>query len=260
MRNAHGEFIWYELMTTDPDAAADFYCAVAGWSCRSFDDADPDGYRLFSAAGTETAGLMRLPEGNDCAAGAPGWVGYIGVDDVDATLSDLLADGASPLLPATDIPGVGRFAVVLDPQGAVFTIMRGASDEPSRAYSPDARGHVQWNELSTGDPQAAFAFYARHFGWTKGEVVPMGVLGDYQLLDHGGKSFGAVMPLMPDSPSPVWTFYVGVSDIDAAAAKAAEKGGKLLHGPTEVPGGSYIVVGEDPQGAVFALVGPRMQA
>lgn len=260
-RNAHGAFIWYELMTTDADAAAGFYGEVVGWSCRPFDPGDPDGYRLFSTGGTETGGLMILPQDNDCAAGRPGWVGYIGVDDVDATGKALVADGASELVPPTDIPGVGRFAVVADPQGAVFTIMRGAVEGESKAFSHDKPGHCQWNELSTSDPEAAYAFYSRHFGWTKGEAMPMGEMGVYQMLDRDGRSFGAVMRVMPLAPQhPAWTFYFGVPDIDAATSKTEAGGGKVLHGPVEIPGGQFIIYAQDPQGAYFSLVGPRISA
>lgn len=259
MSSQHGAFIWYELMTSDVEAASAFYGSVVGWSSRLFDPADPSGYRLLSTAETEIAGLMQLPEGGECEAAYPGWIGYIGVTDVDTTLRDLLADGATQLVEPTDIPGVGRFAVVADPQGAVFTIMRGASEEESRAFSYDKVGHCQWNELSTTDPEAAFSFYARHFGWEKGEAMPIENLGNYQMLDRGGRTFGAVMRAPPGMPT-AWGFYFGVPDIDAATERTTAGGGSVLHGPSEIPGGLFIILARDPQGAHFALVGPRKAA
>jgi len=259
-RNAHGEFIWYELMTTEVEAAATFYEALTGWSCQPFDPGDPNGYRLFRAGSQEVAGLMLLPRESECQAAVPSWIGYIGVDDVDTTVTSLLADGAAQLVPPTDIPGVGRFAVIADPQGAVFTIMRGAMEARSLAFSPGESGHCQWNELSTRDPDAALAFYARHFGWTKGEAMPMGEMGLYQMLEQEGRAFGAVMGSFSEAQQPSWGFYFGVDDIDAATARTTEGGGRLLHGPSEIPGGHFIIQGEDPQGARFALVGPRKRA
>ncbi|MGV6875314.1 VOC family protein [Pseudochelatococcus sp. B33] len=260
MSSQHGAFIWFELMTSDPEAAGAFYGSVVGWTSRPFDPSEPNGYRLFSTGETEVAGFMRLPEGEGCPAGAePGWIGYIGVENVDSNLQDLLADGASQIVPPTDIPNVGRFAVVADPQGAVFCIMRGISDEESRAFSHDKPGHCQWNELSTSDPEAAYSFYARHFGWEKGEAMPMGDMGDYQMLDRGGRSFGAVMRAPPGVPT-AWGFYFGVPDIDTAGERTKAGGGEVLHGPQEVPGGLFIILGKDPQGARFALVGPRKAA
>ena len=256
-RNPHGDFIWYELMTSDPEAAASFYGTVIGWSSQLFDASDSNGYRLFRAGAHEVGGLMRLPEGEDCPAGKPGWVGYIGVNDVDATAAALVADGAAQLVPPTDIPEVGRFAVIADPQGAVFTIMRGTMEARSMAFSPGENGHCQWNELSARDPDAALTFYARHFGWTRGEAMPLGEMGVYQILDHEGRSFGAVMRTFAKDQRPAWGFYFGVDDIDAATERATAAGGKLLHGPAEVPGGQFIIQALDPQGAPFALVGPR---
>lgn len=259
MSSQHGAFIWYELMTSDSEAAAAFYGSVVGWTSRPFDPADPDRYGLFSTGETEAGGFMRLPEGNDCPAGAePGWIAYIGVENVDSSLQDLLADGATQLLSPTDIPDIGRFAVVADPQGAAFCIMRGAGDEESRAFSHDKAGHSQWNELLTSDPEAAFSFYARHFGWEKGEVMPTDA-GDYQLLDLGGRSFGAVMRAPPGAPTG-WGFYFGVADIDVAVERTKSGGGEVLHGPHEIPGGHFIIHARDPQGARFALVGPRRAA
>ncbi|MGI6245335.1 MAG: VOC family protein [Pseudochelatococcus sp.] len=252
MTSQHGAFIWYELMANDPEAAAAFYGEVVGWTSRPFDPADPGRYRIFAAGGEDIGGLMSVPEN-----GVPGWVGYIGVADVDATVSALAEDGASRHVPPTDIPGVGRFAVVADPQGAVFCLIASAEEGESRAFSLNDAGHCRWNELATSDPEAAFSFYARHFGWTKGQAIPMGEQGVYQLLDRGDVTFGAVLPAPPEVPHPVWTFYFGVTDIDAAIARITVNGGQVAHGPHEVPGEEFIVIGRDPQGVYFALVGPR---
>lgn len=258
MASRHGDFIWYELVTTDVAAAAAFYGEVIGWRSRPFDPADASGYHLFSTAETEIAGLMVLPQKDDCPPDSgPGWIGTIGVDDVDATAAAILESGGRQHVPPTDIPGVGRFAVVADPQGAVFSVMRGAMEGESRSFSLDGVGHCRWNELSTTDPDVASAFYSRQFGWTKGEAMPMGDAGVYQLLDHGGVTFGAVTRAGPDVPRPAWAFYFGVPDIDAAIVRIAGAGGHVLHGPHEVPGDEFIVIGRDPQGAYFALVGPR---
>lgn len=254
----HGNFLWYELMTTDVDAAAAFYGEVIGWSSRPFDPTDPSGYRLLATADTEIGGLMALPQDGAGAADArPGWIGYIGVDDLDAAAAAIVADGGHQLVPPTDIPDIGRFAVVADPQGVPFAIIHGTSEGESRAFSPEGIGHCRWNELTTSDPEAAFAFYARHFGWTKGEAMPMGEAGVYQLLENGGVNFGAVTRAGPETAGPAWSFYFGVPDIDAGLERIVKAGGTVLHGPHQVPGDEFIVIASDPQGAVFSLVGPR---
>lgn len=252
MRNVHGDFIWYELMTSDPDAAAEFYAAVVGWSSHGF-AGDESGYRAFKAGDTDVAGLLRTPEEAARGGARPSWFGYVGVDDVDRTVRAMLDGGGTQYVPPTDIPGVGRFAMMADPQGATIYVMRGEPDERSDAFSATTRGHCQWNELSTTDPAAALAFYGGLFGWGKGDAMPMGELGEYRFIVHGDAPIGAVMQTMNEAP-PAWLFYFGVDDIDGAAAAVRAHGGTVHHGPASVPGDSMIVLASDPQGAMFGLV------
>lgn len=257
-RNAHGAFIWYELLSSDPDAAARFYAAVVGWTVRAFDGSGTPDYRIFHAAdGDGIAGLLALPTGAASSGVRPGWLGYVGVDDVDRTVADAQAKGATVHMPPFDLPNVGRMALIADPQGAPIYVMRGASDQPSTSFAPTGDGHCAWNELATDAPDAAIAFHTDLFGWTEGTRMPMGAMGDYRMLDHAGRSFGAVMPRMPDGPPSSWTFYFRVPAVAAAGARVAEAGGTVLHGPAEIPGGESIVIAADPQGGVFGLVGPR---
>ncbi len=256
MPNKHGDFIWYELLTTDPDAAAVFYGSVLGWEVSDSGQAGMD-YRLFLIGGSKIGGMMALPSGALDAGLRPVWLGYIGVDDVDVTIGANTAAGGTVHMPATDIPGVGRLALLADPQGAVFYVMHGASEATSTAFSSTAPGHCSWNELTTSDLTAALEFYGARFGWAKGEVMDMGALGDYQFITQDGRGIGAMMTRQSDGPPPMWTYYFRVTDIDAAAESARAGGGHILHGPCAVPGGDHILIGTDPQGALFALVGGR---
>jgi uncharacterized protein len=253
MANKHGDFIWYELMTSDLDAAQDFYSPVLGWS---FGDSGQSGmdYRIISMGAEGVGGMMKMPE----AAPMPCWLGYIGVDDVDAEAAQIRAAGGSVHMEPQDIPGVGRFAFVADPQGAMFYIMTGASEGTSTAFAADhpRPGHCAWNELATTDQTAALDFYTSQFGWKKDGEMDMGAMGKYEFLRHGSV-IGAMMTKVPDQPGPAWTYYFRVADIDAAVATVSAKGGRIVHGPSEVPGGDFIINGIDPQGAAFALVGAR---
>lgn len=261
MTNPHGSHIWYELLTADIDGARAFYEPLLGWKI----DAEPAGemdYRMIAAADGLAGGAMQITAEMAAHGARPVWLGYIGVDDVDETVDKLLALGGKVLMPAMDIPDVGRMAMVADPQGVPFYVMRGASDETSHAYEGGAgvAGHVNWNELSTSDPDAAFDFYAALFGWEKGEGMDMGAMGTYQMLDLGGQSFGAVTAVMPEGAQPKWTYYIRVPDIDAAQTRVEAGGGTIHYGPAAIPGDEYIIIGDDPQGAAFALVGPRIAA
>ena len=254
-RNPHGSFVWYELLTADPDSAAAFYGDVIGWTASSAGQPGVD-YRLFSAGGVPVAGHMKLPEAAAEAGMAPGWLGYIGVDDVDSAVAGIEDAGGRVHMPAMDLEGVGRMALVADPQGVAFYVMRGAGDSPSPSFDSKKAGHCSWNELSTPDQAAALAFYTARFGWKAGDVMPMGELGGYQFIEQDGDMIGAIMT-SPPGLRPAWNFAFGVGDIDSAAARIEAGGGTVHHGPVEVPGGDRVVMASDPEGVRFMAVGPR---
>ena len=254
MATPQGTPIWYELMTTDADGAQKFYAKVVGWSIAPFGTAGTGDYRVLTAPdGQGVGGLMTLPNG---AAMKPGWFCYIGVHDVDGTAEKIKSLGGSVHMGPQDIPGVGRLAMVADPQGMVFYIMRGESQQDSQAFHVTAPGHCGWHELVTSDHKAAFAFYGELFGWENNETMPMGEMGEYCFIDHADQWIGAMM-----TAGAGWTtrstYYFNVPSIDAAVLKIAGGGGTVTMDPHEVPGGMHIVMGTDPQGAAFALVGGK---
>ena len=254
-RNPHGSHIWYELLTTDAEGAKAFYeAAVPGWEVGP---ASPEhqGYRQIRVGGGHAGGMMELNQQMIAGGAGPTWLGYVGVDDVDASVAKVEAKGGKVHLPAFDIPGIGRIAMVADPRGNTFYLMRGASEEASDAFSTSAEGHVNWNELSTPDPAAARQFYGDLFGWTSEEFMPMGEFGDYRFFAHGGTTIGAVCGLMPNGGESRWRYYIRVPSIAASVEAVNAGGGSVSMGPHEVPGGDHIIIGNDPQGAEFALVG-----
>ena len=260
-RNPHGDFIWYELLTNDPAAAKAFYDPVAGWSIATEAAGDID-YRMIEAGDGPVGGTMTLTREMTDHGARPTWLGYIGVDDVDATIAAIEQRGGKLLVPAFDMDGVGRIAMATDPQGNPFYVMRGATDEVSTSFDPEKPGHAAWNELQTSDLDAAKEFYPAVFGWTLGDVMPMpvpsgvegGEQGDYQFLDHEGRMIGAMMTAAPGAPTG-WGFAFFNHDVDAAVARIAELGGKVSQGPMEVPGDQRAVLATDPEGVPFMLVG-----
>ncbi len=259
-----GSFIWYELMTTDIDAAKAFYDAVVGWrvDAQPSGDSDMDYRMIVRSDGGLAGGMLQLtPEMTDGGA-RPAWYGYVHVADVDAAVKRFEDAGGTPWMPARDMPGVGRMALVSDAEGAPIYVMTPVppEDDPeatSDVFSPDAAEHVRWNELSTTDQDGAIAFYTDLFGWSQDGAMPMGELGDYKFLARQGTMIGAVMPKPPAMPQPAWTYSIGVRAIDAALAAVEDGGGTVAHGPDQIPGGEFSAVCVDPQGAVFGLVGPR---
>lgn len=264
MANHQGDFIWYELMTTDANAAALFYESVIGWSI-----GDQPDYREIQAPTEEHVGGV-LPLTKDMTDGGarPGWAGYILVDDVDASVTAIETAGGRTCMPARDMEGIGRFAMVADPQGAPFYVMKptpppGApADAESKAFAKyePMPGHCAWNELATSDPEGAKAFYNAQFGWEQQGEMDMGPLGKYEFLQVPGErpyGLGAMMPKMPEMPVSAWTFYFRVPDIDAGASAIEASGGAIIQEPIQIPGGDYSLIASDPQGAVFGLVGAR---
>lgn len=254
-----GDFIWYELMTTDPDGAKAFYDAVVGWNIET-QSQFPNGYRMIGRSdGKFAGGLLPLNDEMQQHGARPTWLGYINVPDVDQAVAAIEKDGGKALMPGFDIPEVGRVAMVTDPQGAPFYIMKpippaGDPNAKSDVFAPQTEQRVGWNELSTSDPLAARRFYKDQFGWTSDDFMPMGEHGEYRFFQHGEVRIGAVAGTM-DGQQPHWRYYFRVPSIAKAKETAEGKGGKIAMGPMEVPGGDHIIIGIDPQGAEFALVG-----
>jgi predicted enzyme related to lactoylglutathione lyase len=251
----HGKFVWYELMTTDTAAAAEFYGKVVGWESSVMPMEGPP-YTIFTPprAPMGVGGMMALPPEVAANGAPPHWLGYIYAEDVDAAAEKLTALGGQVKRPPTDIPTVGRFAVATDPQGAYFCLFKNAPMDAPPPPPASAIGQVGWRELMATDWSSAFDFYAEMFGWTKDMAVDMGPIGTYQTFKTGGEqSAGGMMTKMADMPMPFWGFYFTVDGIQAAAERVTAAGGEVLMQPHQVPGGSWICNCRDPQGAYFNI-------
>lgn len=264
MSKLHGSWIWYELMTTDAVAAKAFYEAVVGWSITPGTEPPLFYGTIANDDGGMTGGVMALSEEMLAGGARPAWLGYVGVDDVDTATAAIEAAGGKVLMPKIVIPQ-GALALVADCCGAPFYVMTpqmapGQTGE-STAFSRSLPGRCSWNELMAGDLDQALAFNTGLFGWTLPPAMDMGDFGPYQFLANGGEgmddAFGAAMKKMPQVPVSAWNHYFRVPDIDDARATIAARGGTVMNGPMEVPGGDWIVQGMDPQGAFFCVVGQR---
>jgi len=257
--DSHGRFIWYELMTTDVEIAKTFYANVMGWGARNA-STPGSAYSLFITGESPVAGLVKASEEARRKGAAPHWMGYVEVDDVDAVVDRIKRAGGAVHVPATDIPGVSRFAVVADPQMAAFALVKGQRSSHTQFAGPDAPGRVGWHELLAADWEKALAFYREIFGWEKADSH-FGAMGVYQGFSARGKPMGGMFTKPTTLPLPFWLYYFNTDDIQAAAKRVEAGGGEILYGPTAVPGGAWIVHCTDPLGALFALLNrPRRKA
>lgn len=247
-----GQFIWYELLTNQPESAISFYTKLIGWGVQQFEGGDTP-YTMFTTDDFPMAGVMQLPEEAVASGAPPHWLPYIGTDDVDATAEKTTSLGGQILVAPQDIPSVGRFAVLRDPQGAVFATYTPSGEHPGRGEAPKV-GQFSWHELATTDHEAAFDFYNTLFDWDKTDAMDMGEAGIYQMYGRAGQTLGGMFNKPPQMPGPpYWLCYVRVDDLKDRVQKVKQMGGQVLNGPMEVPGGDLIAQCMDPQGGAFAL-------
>ena len=246
---SRGQFVWHDLLTTDIAGAGAFYPRVAGWKSQPWDK--DSSYTLWMNRAAPLGGLMPLPE--DASAAPSHWMPYISTPGVATTVEAARSLGAQVRKEPTDIPEVGTFAILADPQGAMFAVFTPSGSPEAAGSASPAEGNFSWHELATTDDQAGLSFYIELFGWKPGARHDMGELGYYQLINHGGKDIGGIYNLQPGVTTPHWLSYVRVSDVNKAAKAAKAAGGRVIHGPMEVPGGDWIAQILDPQGAAFAV-------
>ncbi len=248
-------------MTSDLAGAQRFYSGLLGWTFDMHEGSGMD-YRTFKANGPNVGGFLPLSEEMTANGARPLWAGYILVEDVDKAVAAITQTGGSVLMPARDVPTVGRIAFVADPQRAPFYVMKPQGDakgsEAFAAYAPRG-GHCAWNELVTTDQDGAQAWYGRLFGFTRIDGLDMGPMGEYRIMQNAGQdfAFGAFMQKPPAMPVSLWAYYFRVPAIDTAVDYIGANGGQVVNGPMEIPGGDFVLNGVDPQGAGFGLIGKR---
>lgn len=245
-----GRFVWHDLMTNDPASSLAFYSELFGWTTRKVDMGGMGSYTFITAGGRENGGMVEM----DPAQGIPShWLSYLTVDDVDDLVRRAGDLNLEVKFPPTDIPEVGRFAVVADPTGAHFAPFKGLRPVPAEPQGAPSAGAFCWNELLTRDLDKAAAFYETLCGWSR-EEVDMGEMGSYTLFKRDGEETAGMMAMPPQAEGPCsWLLYVAVEDVDLAAKKIAELQGRIYVPPTDIPGVGRFAVAADPNGATFAV-------
>ncbi len=253
MTASQGQHTWYELMTSDVEAAKTFYTEIIGWKLMDWEEGEKP-YTMWTVGNKPVGGVLLLPDEAKAMGAPPHWIAYIATPDVDATGKKAEELGGK-VLKSMDIPKVGRFCVIQDPQGAVFAAFRAESevDLPDR----EQPGMFSWHELNTTDYEKAWTFYQALFDWeptTSMDMGPMGTYWMYQDKSSGGNSIGGMCNVAKvQNIPPSWLYYITVDNVDTTIERIKSKNGKILNGPMEVPGGGKIAQCVDPQGVAFAI-------
>jgi predicted enzyme related to lactoylglutathione lyase len=244
--DSRGKFVWHDLLTGDAAGAKAFYTKVVPWKTQTWDqDAN---YTMWVGKNGPVGGIGPLGE-----SGAPHWMPHVAVADIAATVEAAKNLGARVLKEPIKLPNGGSFAVLADPQGAEFSVYQSASE--LNGSTPPGAGDFTWHELATSDAKAAMDFYTELLGWEAGPVHDMGPAGSYHLFLHQGNQYGGIY-VTDNWGGPSWLCYIGVEDAGKAVAAAKAAGGRVLNGPMEVPGGSWVAQVIDADGAPFAVHEP----
>jgi hypothetical protein len=244
-----GRFVWHELHTSDRPKAQKFYSQLVGWETKEVPMGPGEPYTLCMLEGKDHAGITKSMAP---AHVPPHWLPYIAVDSVDASAAKVKELGGKVFMEPMDIPNVGRFAAVADPQGAAFALFTSGKAYPEEPARPPVSAFC-WEELMSSDPEAAAKFYAGLFGYTV-ESMEMGPMGTYRILKSGDRQRAGIMKLPAQGPQQShWLEYISVKDVDASTRNAGEIGGKTLVPPTDIPTIGRFSVIADAQGAAIAL-------
>jgi predicted enzyme related to lactoylglutathione lyase len=238
-----GKFVWHEQVSSDPKQAQSFYTELFGWDTEVFKPGEFD-YAMIASGGQMHGGFSKAQEG----APPPHWLGHIHVESVDETVEKAKKAGGKIAFGPMDMPEVGRFAIIIDPQGAFVSAYQPEGEGPSGS------GVFVWDELGTNDLEASKRFYGDVFGWKARDMGEE--YRGYNIFSIGETDLGGLMTLPDSSMPPLWVPYVGVEDADGTVAKAKELGASVILDPMDVPNVGRLAVLRDPQGAIFAIIKP----
>jgi len=239
-----GWFVWHELLTPNAAGAHEFYAKALGWEQQAWEN-DPS-YVMFTGRSGPVGATV------ESKSATPHWRPYISTRDVDATVEAASRLGGRIETPPTPLPDGGRYAVLVDPQGAPFGIH--AAGNTANAAPPPPE--FTWHELATSvAPGIAFGFYGALFDWDEIREHDMGTEGTYLIFGLAGRELGGMYDKGAGGKpgAAYWLGYVGVEDLEGTIGRAKAARGSLLMGPMDVPGGDRVAHLMDPYGAFFAL-------
>jgi predicted enzyme related to lactoylglutathione lyase len=246
-----GRFVWRELSTKDVDKAKRFYGELFNWKYDAADMGPMGEYPMIRVGEKNVGGIMK--QHGDMTKLPAHWMSYVSVADVDASASAASANGGKVAHGPADIPGVGRFAVILDADGAALSAFKSQMGDPAVGARPNV-GEFCWETLSTKDAARAKQFYGKVIGWKPNSHQGMDTLG----TGEGMENQVADIQLAQGPVPPNWLTFVVVESADGSAKRAAQLGGQVMMPGMDIPTIGRIAVILDDQGAAIGLFQPSM--
>lgn len=243
---APGEFIWHDLVTSDPASAEKFYPAVFGWTMTQATD---NSYSI-KLNNVEIGNMYLWPAKLPQTVQAE-WISAIASKNSTSTEKQIKKMGGSVLIPAKYLKGKGTQGVYRDAQGAVFAVLQPENTISTNAPVKD--GDFFWQDLFTEDTSAASEYYQKLFSYEADQVEITENLSRVMLSTAGYARAGIAK--MPDLvKKPVWLPYILVEDVAGTVKKALANGGKAVVEPQATLLDGNLAVIADPQGAVIGLI------
>ncbi len=243
-----GQFCWTELATSDMAASKAFFAGLFGWTSEDM-PAAMGSYTIFRLGGLDVGG--GFPAGPEM--GPPHFTCYVQVASAEAAAAKAKELGATVIMGAFDVEGIGRMAVLQDPGGAVFSVWQSGSHQGAGVFN--APGALCWCELMTRDLDGAEAFYSALFGWNLKRGTGGGMTYTEADLGDGQPFAGLFTPDWPGSEHipPHWNPYFLVEDVDASAAKAKALGATVHQEPMDIEKVGRFASLQEPGGASFSI-------
>ncbi|MFE9423558.1 VOC family protein [Kitasatospora sp. NPDC006697] len=252
---APGTPCWVDLMAPDQQQAIDFYRDLFGWQ-GEIGAEEFGGYAVLTLNGKAVAGIGKAMAMGDNPPPPTVWTTYLASANAAETAARVTAGGGTVLFEPMTVGTVGKMLVAQDPTGAVFGVW-----EPLDFFGAQVvneAGAVIWNELNTGDVEAARAFYGPALGVELRPMDDTGGMGEYFELAVGGKAVGGAQSLakFPAEVPPHWATYFAVDDVDSTVDAAVRAGGSVLVPPMDTPVGRMGSL-TDNQGGAFWVIKPQ---
>jgi len=243
-----GQFVWYDLLTNDPEGAKRFYGGLFGWTFEDGGEKSPV-FTTILHNGRPIGGIADTRE-MQMEVNTSQWVSNLSVPDVDLAVEEVLRLGGTLNGGPQDLPHRGRMAVVRDNQNALLALVNSPTGNP-----PLERTEVGgwfWTELWTRDAEASLGFYQALIGYEAVEFEARNP-GDYYLLERDGLTLAGVLAYDFEVVEPNWLPYVLVEDPAPLVARVEELGGRIIFAPDpEVRDGDVAVIA-DPSGAAVTI-------